>query len=224
MTELLSLLQLSDSAFPNGSFSHSLGLEAQVAAGLVADEPGLEAALDQHLGALATSDCAALRGAIEADSLGRVIAIDRRLAATKLARESRAASAASGRSTLETATAMGIADRRLADYRAAVRAGDSPGGHAVCFALTATALGVAEHEAVCAYAYAAAAALVVAAQKLIPLGQRGAQRVLLRLHDRVDAAAATSASVDPADPFAFAPAVEVASMSHERLQPRLYMS
>lgn len=221
---LLSLLQLSDSAFPTGSFSHSLGLEAQVASGLVDDEPSLEAAVSHHLDALATSDCAALRGAAEADSLGRVVAVDRALAATKLARESRDASAAMGRSTLDAAAAIGIADPRLHRYRELVQGGEAPGGQAVCFGLTAGALGIPVHEAVCAYTYAAAAALVAAGQKLIPLGQRAAQRLLLQLRDPIAAAVTASASVEPTEPFAFAPTVEVASMTHERLQPRLYIS
>lgn len=222
---LLPLLQLSDSAFPTGSFSHSLGLEALVASGVVYDEKTLAAAVADHLGALATSDCAALRGAVGARSLERVIALDHALAATKLARESRTASAAMGRSLLESAVALGLDNSQLARYREAVRGRQAPGGHAVAYGLVAGALAVDdEEEAVTAYAYGATAALVAAGQKLVPLGQRAAQRVLFGLHDRVAAAVATSADVDPGDPFAFAPVAEVASMAHERLETRLYIS
>lgn len=221
---LLPLLQLSDSAFPTGSFSHSLGLEALVASGIVDDEKTLAAAVADHLGALATSDCAALRGAALARSLARVIALDHALGATKLARESRTASAAMGRSLLESAVALGLDDSRLARYREAVRERRAPGGHAVAYGIVARALAVDGEEAVTAYAYGATAALVAAGQKLIPLGQRAAQRVLFGLHDRVAAAVATSTDVDPSDPFAFAPVAEVASMAHERLETRLYIS
>lgn len=221
---LLPLLQLSDSAFPTGSFSHSLGLEALVASGVVGDEGTLEAAVADHLGALATSDCSALRGVMDSGFHERVVALDRTLVATKLARESRAASAAMGRSMLESAVSLGLEDDALVRYREAVRDGRAPGSHAVAYGLAARALGIGAEEAVAGYAYGAAAALVAAGQKLVPLGQRGSQRVLFRLHARIAAAVATSTEADPGDPFAFAPVAEVASMAHERLTTRLYIS
>ncbi|MDQ3091969.1 MAG: urease accessory protein UreF, partial [Actinomycetota bacterium] len=83
---LLPLLQLSDSAFPTGAFSHSLGLETLVAGGTVRDGATLQAAIVDHLGATATSDLPALRGAAQAPSVERVVALDHTLGATKLAR------------------------------------------------------------------------------------------------------------------------------------------
>jgi len=221
---LLPLLQLSDSAFPTGAFSHSLGLETLVAGGTVRDGATLEAAIADHLGAMATSDLPALRGAAEAASVERVVALDRTLGATKLAREARAASAATGRSLLDSATALELTDRRPGEYRDLVRAGDAPGHHAVAYGVVCTALDLPVEDGVAAFAYAACASLVAAGQKLVPLGQREAQRTLLALHVPIAAAVELSADIDPTDPYAFAPVQEVASMAHERQRTRLYIS
>jgi urease accessory protein len=223
-SSLLALLQLSDSAFPTGSFSHSLGLEALVAAGVACDEATLEATIADYLGALSTSDCAALRGAAQAGSLERVVTLDRALAATKLARESRAASAAIGASLLATVGALRIDDALLAAYRATARDGTAPGSHAIVYGLVVRALGIDVREAVTAYVYATAAGLTAAGQRLLPLGQRATQSILFRLHDRIAGAVEASVAIDPAEPFAFAPVAEIASMAHERQQPRLYIS
>ncbi len=60
---LLRLLQLSDTAFPTGSFSHSMALEAFAEAGELRDAQDLTRVIRLHLSALATSDCIALRTA-----------------------------------------------------------------------------------------------------------------------------------------------------------------
>jgi urease accessory protein len=221
---LLGLLQLCDSAFPTGAFSHSLGLETLVAGGTVRDGATLQAAIVDHLGAMATSDLPALRGAAQAMSSERVVALDRTLGATKLARETRAASAATGRSLLDSATALELADRRPAEYRALVRSGEAPGHHAVAHGVVCAALELPVEDAVAAFAYAACASLVAAGQKLVPLGQREAQRTLLALHAPIAGAVELSGAIDPADPYAFAPVQEVASMVHERQRTRLYIS
>lgn len=195
-----------------------------MAAREVRDEGSLESLAGSYVGALATSDCPALRQTASAGSAIRAAELDRLLSATKLARESREASCTMGRSLLDNATALGVREAALGDFHAAVRGGSAPGNHAVAYALVTRSLGITVGEALISYLYTTTAALVAAAQKLIPLGQRAAQRVLFGLHDRIRAAAAASRQADPDDPFAFAPVVEVASMSHERQRSRLYIS
>jgi urease accessory protein len=127
-------------------------------------------------------------------------------------------------SVRSSATALELADRRPAEYRDLVRAGDAPGHHAVAHGVVCAALELPVEDAVAAFAYATCASLVAAGQKLVPLGQREAQRTLLALHAPIAGAVELSAGIDPADPYAFAPVQEVASMVHERQRTRLYIS
>ncbi|OLT13115.1 hypothetical protein BJF79_21165 [Actinomadura sp. CNU-125] len=105
-----------------------------------------------------------------------------------------------------------------------MRARTTPGGHAVAFGLVTAALRVPVQDALLGYAYAACAAFVAAGQKLLLLGQRAVQLVLFGLHPHMAAAVEASKDVDPTEPYAFDPLLEVASMTHERQTGRMYIS
>lgn len=220
---LLRLLQISDSAFPTGSFSHSMSLEAFYAAGELRDADDLQRIVELQLSTLATSDCVALRASYGA-GLDELFRMDRLLTATKVARELRQASASTGRRFLLNVAALGAWGETLCAFTEAVRDGASPGNLAVGYGVAAPALGFGVEETTHAYLYANAASLVAAGQKLIPLGGSAAQRVLFGLGDRIEGAARISETVEVEDMHAFAPTVDARSMLHERQRTRLYIS
>ena len=220
---LLRLLQISDSAFPTGSFSHSMGLEAFAEAGELKDAEDLGRIVKLYLSTLATSDCAALRASYGAE-VDALIHIDRLLSATKLTRELRAASASTGRRFLISVAALGIEDEALAAFTDSAHSGSTPGNLAVGYGVAAPALGIGMDEALHAYLYASVASLVVAGQKTIPLGGSAAQRTLFELHGEMENAASESETVGIEEMHAFAPEIDVRSMYHERQRTRLYIS
>ena len=221
---LLSLLQVSDTAFPTGSFAHSLGLEAFYDAGELTDSEDLRRFVELSLGSVATSDCVALRTAYETDSAEELEYVDRLLTATKLTRELREASVATGRRFLASVGALGVDDNALGGFAASARNGNSPGNLAVGFGVAAPALDVELFDALHAYLYSTAASLVAAGQKLIPLGGSAAQRVLYGLQEEMTRAAKISERLGPGEMYAFAPTIDVRSMLHERQRVRLYIS
>lgn len=220
---ILRLLQISDSAFPTGSFSHSMALEAFAEAGELRDAGDLERVVGLHLSALATSDCVALRACYGA-GLEELFRVDGLLTATKLPRELRAASASTGRRFLLSVAALGVEGTTLAAFTEAVREGASPGNLAVGHGVAAPALGLGLDEALRGYLYAAASSLVAAGQKLIPLGGSSAQRVLFGLADEVERAVEVGATLEADGMYAFAPTIDARSMTHERQRTRLYIS
>ncbi|MGB3681759.1 MAG: urease accessory protein UreF [Rubrobacteraceae bacterium] len=221
---LLSLLQVSDTAFPTGAFAHSMGLEAFYDAGELRDAGDLRSFVELTLNSLATSDCVALRSAYAADSVEELTWIDWLLAATKLTRELREASAATGRRFLASVGALGVEDDLLDGFAASVRDGASPGNLATGFGVVGPALDVELPDALHAYLYSTAASLVAAGQKLIPLGGSAAQRVLYELHGKIAEAVEESETLRPDEMYAFAPTIDVRSMLHERQRVRLYIS
>lgn len=220
---LLRLLQISDSAFPTGSFSHSMALEAFYEAGELRDAADLERVVGRYLSAQATSDCVALRASCGAD-LDELFRVDRLLTATKLTRELRAASASTGRRFLLSVAALGVGGEMLGPFTEAVREGVSPGNLAVGYGIAAPALELGVEEALRAYLYAGVASLVAAGQKLIPLGGSVAQRVLFGMAEGIEGAARISATFEANDMHAFAPVIDARSMLHERQRTRLYIS
>ena len=222
---LLSLLQISDSSFPTGAFSHSQGLEAFHAAGELEGAADLARLVALQLSALATSDCVALRVA-HADTgseLQDTVEADRMLTATKLSRELREGSAATGRRFLRSVRALGIGGR-VEEFDRLVRESAADCNAAVCHGLAGAELEAIVHEALYAYLYTSAASLVAAGQKLVPLGGSDAQRVLYEAKDGMERAVEESARVRVEDMHAFAPTVDARSMQHEHQRVRLYIS
>ena len=232
---LLSLLQISDSAFPTGAFSHSQSLEAFHAAGELRDAGDLSRLVRLQLGALATSDCIALRvayGATQGATQGAtpgpgsalaVVVPDLLLTATKLTRELREASLATGRKFLRSVRALGCVGK-VEELDRLIRDGTADGNLAVCYGVAGSELGVGEEATLEAYLFAGAASLVSAGQKLVPLGGDTAQRVLHELGEAVLRAARDSAKIPVESMHAFAPTVDIRSMHHERQRVRLYIS
>ncbi|CAN5600152.1 urease accessory protein UreF [soil metagenome] len=221
---LLSLLQVSDTAFPTGAFAHSMGLEAFYDAGELKEAGDLRWFAELSLNSMATSDCVALRAAYGADSIKELTRIDKLLTATKLTRELRKAGAATGRRFLASVEAMGVGDDLLSGFGASVKDGRSPGNLAVGFGVAAPALDAELSDVLYAYLYSTVASLVAAGQKLIPLGGSTAQRVLYGLQVEISGAVSISKNLQVDGMYAFAPTVDVRSMLHERQRIRLYIS
>lgn len=220
---LLRLLQISDTAFPTGAFAHSLAFEAFAEAGELRDAEDLRRVVSLQLSTLATSDCVALRAAYGAE-LEELFGIDRRLTATKLTRELRAASQSTGKRFLASVVSLGVENARLRDFTEAVREGETSGNLSVGHGVAAPALGLELDETLHAFLYAGAASLVSAGQKLIPLGGSAAQRVLYELGEEIENTATTSEHLEVKDMYAFAPTIDIRSMMHERQRTRLYIS
>ncbi len=220
---LLSLLQISDTAFPTGAFAHSMALEAFAEAGELQNADDLHRVVSLQLSTLATSDCVALRAAYNANP-EELFRIDAYLTATKLTRELRAASASTGKRFLSSVISLGVEDERLQTFYEAVRQGEVSGNLAVGYGIVARALGLELEETLHAFLYAGAASLVSAGQKLIPLGGSAAQRVLYRLGEEIMHSVEISGTIEFEAMYAFAPTIDAHSMLHERQRTRLYIS
>lgn len=233
LESLISLLQLSDSAFPSGRYTLSYGLETLVQSGHVA-APAAVATLSRLLAdgirwGVAPSDGAALAcahralgsdGEVDLELIARV---DLRLTAIKLSREAREASARTGRAVLATATAA-FGPGPLDAYAERVAQGSVPGNHAVVVGLLGAGLGVPRLEGLIGELYAFASGWAAAAIRLGLVNHRGAQALLHHTRPALAAAAREALDRDVDQIASCTPLLDVMAMRHEQAELRLFAS
>jgi urease accessory protein len=216
---LLRLLQLADSALPIGAAAHSCGLETLVAEGIVS-EHSLAAFLESFLEESLALDAVFLRASNRlGDADERWVQLNLLLSARKPAREPRAASVSLGRRFLMLANELEPADKLAAALRA------TPEVHfATAFGLVAGEFGIPEGAAALAFLQQSVTGLVSAGQRLLPLGQTAASRLIWDLRPVIIRIAAESAASDPLEALSFAPLAEIGGMRHPGLETRLFVS
>jgi len=227
LESLLAVLQLADGLFPAGGFAHSLGLETYVAAGIVRDATGLSAFLDGHLaGSAGPTDAVAVACAVRFTLMGDLEAcldLDGRMDAMRWVPELRAASLQMGRQTLRAASSAHHAPF-LEAFAGAVADDRVPGHHPTAFGVALGSQGVEPGPAAAAFLHTAAALIVNAALRLLPLGQVEGQRVLAAARPRIARLAAWAGAAQPGDLWAFTPGLEIAGLRHAELGARLFRS
>lgn len=233
LESLISLLQLSDSAFPSGRYTLSYGLETLVQSGHLA-APAAVSTLTTLLSdsirwGVAPSDGAALACAHRAVGpdgevdLEVIAQVDLRLTAVKLSREAREASARTGRAVLATATAA-FGAGPLRPYTERVAEGRSPGNHAVVVGLLGAGLGVPCLEALVGELYAFASGWAAAAIRLGLVNHRAAQALLHHARPVLAAAAREALNRDIDQISSCTPLLDVMAMRHEQAELRLFAS
>ncbi len=227
----LRLLQLCDTALPIGSLAHSYGLETLADRGLLA-APDLPEFFAAHLEEAGTLEAVFCRAAFR---LGRMplgefaadewAALNRRLSAMKPGREAREASITLGQNFLRCVLLM----EDLGAVRRAFEAGRllvAPAEihHSTAFGLACGALGIEEDRSIAAYLHQQIAGLLSACQRLLPLGQSAAARILWDLKPSILRVVQRSANCDPDSVYCFSPLVDWAAMEHPALSTRLFVS
>jgi|HubBroStandDraft_6_1064221.scaffolds.fasta_scaffold02942_6 urease accessory protein len=226
----LRLLQLADSALPIGALAHSFGLETLTSADIlqVTNLPDFLRAYLEESGTMEAVFCREafrLAAGHPQDEFvpTRWLDLNHRLSALKPARESRSGSASLGRNFLNAVAALGdfpplpAALAASHDSRSAVH-------HSLAFGLAAGALNFPEDRAILAYLHLSAAALVSACQRLLPLGQSHATRILWELKPFILEASSRSSALNLDSVCSFTPLLDWAAMEHPALATRLFIS
>ncbi len=222
----LRLLHLADSALPIGALAHSFGLESLVSRELlgVGDLPEFLRGFLEEAGMVEAVFCReGFRLGATALRADRWVQLNDRLSALKSARESRVGSASLGRNFLNAVTVLGD----FAVVREALRVSKEAGSlvhHSPAFGLVSAMLGFDEDRAVLAYLHQLIASLVSACQRLLPLGQNAATKILWDLKPTMLDAADRSRACALDDACCFMPLLEWGAMEHPGLRTRLFIS
>lgn len=209
---LARLLQLASPTLPVGAYSYSGGLEAAIEAGLVKDA----ASAARWIGDVLEHSV----GRMEAPVLSRMLREPARLAEWN---ELFLASRETAELRAETVQMGYSLARLLADVGADPVPLEEP-SYPAAYAHAVAAWKVEPSRALVAYLFAWVENQVMAAVKAVPLGQTEAQRMLLALGERAEAAAHAAMEVDDASLGNFTPGLAMLSSLHETQYSRLFRS
>jgi len=202
-TALLRLLQLADSVLPIGATAHSFGLETLADEGVLKPED-VETFLSAYLEEAGALEAVFVRLSWKCGDLG---SLSEELNARKLARESREASLKLGRRFAELVN--GMVDHGLIETDL---------HYCIAFGAAGAAFGIPVDAVALAYLNQSITGLISASQRLMPLGQGAASRILWNLKPAILRVSICE------EASCFNPYLELASMRHGSLETRLFIS
>lgn len=218
---LLRLLHLASPALPVGGFTYSQGIEWAAETGWLRSAEELEGWLaDQLERSLAWVDLPLLmrmQSAAEVRDRAAMSVLVDRLVASRETAELRLEEGNRGRALADLLVAWGL--EGASEWRKLLARSQAAG-----FAFAAAAWGLEPREAAGAYAWSWLENLVLAAVKILPLGQTRGQQTLLRLAEHIPAAVEAAAVLPDDSIGASSPALAIASAAHEIQYTRLYRS
>ena len=224
----LRLRHLADSAFPIGALAHSFGLETLATQEILkpANLPEFFRAYLEEAGMLDAVFCREAHrlgiAAAEDFDAARWTQINARLSALRPAREARMGSASLGWNFLNALAAA----HDSPVLRAALAASKNAAGlvhHCAAFGLACGVLQIEEDRSVLAYLHQSVAGLLSACQRLLPLGQTEATRILWNLKPVIAEAAARTAALSIETAACFTLLLDCAAMEHPALATRLFI-
>ena len=206
------LLQLASPALPTGAYSYSQGLEAAVEAGIVADA----ATAERWIGDVLELAIAMLEAPLLARMMSqpaRIGELNELFLATRETAELRAETAQMGHSLRLLLSGLGAPVDEAEEC-----------GYPAAFAQAALAWKLDPQDALVAYLWSWLENQVLAAVKVVPLGQTDGQRILSALAARLPAIAQSAVARSEDEWCNFAPGLALLSARHETQYSRLFRS
>ena len=221
---LVRLLQLASPALPIGAYSYSQGLEWVVEAGTVHDAQTARTWIGDVLElGVAPGEAAVTWRLLAAAQRGDWPALARWNAWFRASRETaelRAETEQMGGSLAKLAGQLDLLDAVAREALLALAPITLP----AAYALAARGFRVPADAALTAYVWSWLENQVLAAIKLVPLGQVAGQRLLMVLGARIPGVVATAMTIADDEVSTFAPGVALASARHETQHTRLFRS
>jgi urease accessory protein len=221
---LVRLLQLASPALPIGAYSYSQGLERVVEDGAVHDAASAETWIGDVMGFVVARGEVAIawrmHRAVEERDWQGFVRWNAWFLASRETAELRAETEQTGASLAKLAYDLDLLDApaRQALERAA------PVTLPAAFTLVARGFAVPVDAALTGYVWSWLENQVLAAMKLVPLGQVAGQRMLASLGANIPAVVMTAAAIGDDGLSTFAPGLALASARHETQYSRLFRS
>ncbi|WP_228551014.1 urease accessory protein UreF [Sporosarcina cascadiensis] len=223
----LHLMQIHDSAFPIGNYTHSYGMETFIQENrLQTKEELLEFCKTFLMHNLLYGDVILIQEAYRATNirdLNKLQSLDELCGAIKLAKESREASVNVGKQFMRTVLPL-CADPFLTKWHTCVKSRKAKGHYAVVLGIYCALNEFDMEMTVMMYMYSTVNGLIQNAVRSVPFGQNTGVQSLYELLDWVTEAAKMAQKLTVDDVSNNALSIELSSMKHEYLHSRLFIS
>ncbi|MBU7593410.1 urease accessory protein UreF [Metabacillus halosaccharovorans] len=225
--QLFHLLQICDSNFPSGTFSHSFGLETYIQENKITDKETFLTALKQYIQTqFVYTDglaCRLVYESIKENKIEPVWMIDKELNALAMARETREGNRRVGRQMVKVMNQL-FPNEHLNMYQVKIKNKQVYGHSSVVFAMVCLELDIDIETTLSTYLFANTSSLVQNAIRGIPIGQTDGQKILVTLKPYLIEKVNEILALNEEDFGAGVPGLEIAQMHHEQLSVRLFMS
>lgn len=223
----LHLIQIHDSAFPNGSFAHSFGIETYIQESILQNEDTLKQFLDMYIRHnLASADAIFVKEAhffAQQQDMKALIRLENICHGIKLSTETRKASTMMGRQFLHTVHQLSD-DALIMQWYEKLNNKEIKGHYSIVYGIYTAILGADVKMAIEMFLYSSISALVQNAVRAVPLGQMSGVKTTFALLPVIleTARRVMTLGLDDLDNNSIA--LEIASMKHEFLHSRLFIS
>ncbi|MGG0670892.1 urease accessory protein UreF [Sporosarcina koreensis] len=225
--QFLRLLQIHDSAFPIGTYTQSYGMETYIQEDAIRTKDELIAFCSTFLHQnLVYGDAILIQEAHKAAENrdpNRLLHLENLCGAIKLAKESRDASVNLGRQFIRTISPL-VEDAFFDEWKNRINANEIKGHYAILYGIYCAVNDIDAHYSVLSYLFSSVNGLVQNAVRAVPFGQNAGVQAMHQLAEEVVVAAGIVAGLTEVDISNNALGVELASMKHEYLFSRLFIS
>jgi urease accessory protein len=227
MNKIHLLLQMSDSAFPVGSFSFSCGLETAASQNIVHSTHTLEqytlTALRQSAYTDGIAAITAYRAAL-VGNYGVIASADHALTGCKMNSENRLMLERMGKKAAELGVRLFSNNGLLKQWLADIKTLNVPGNYPIAQGLLFAAAGLSEYELFASHVYGVVNMILSAALRCVRVSHFDTQAIHVRLSSHTDTLYEDVQRLAISDMRAFAPQADVLASMHEKGTMRMFMN
>lgn len=225
-SDLIKILQFSDSALPIGGFTFSNGAESAIQNGIINDSETLKSFVKTSLASAASSDGIALIAAHRAflqEDFTALKTIDSAVYNRKLNEEAQQMTIKLGKKLAEISSATTNIPL-IQKWLDLIKAHETKGTHPVTQAIVMAAQGIPEREVMVMHQYGIAMTILSAAMRLMRITHYETQQILFELNSDIEAFCDIAESGDIEQMASYVPVIDLLSALHQQSFVRLFMN